>query len=227
MIIDGFNKLTLLDYPGHIASIIFTRGCNFACSYCQNSSLIKCDKSKGLISEEEILRYLESRKNVLEGLVVSGGEPTIQKGLKEFIKKVKNIGLKVKLDTNGSNPKVLKELIEENLIDYVAMDIKNDLDSYEDVTKCKVNIKLIKESIEILKKSNIDYEFRTTTMKEYHSLDKIKNIVSIIDDEKYYIQNFKLSDDVIDKSLHGFSIEELNALKEKLKNKENIEIRGL
>ena len=102
---------------------------------------------------------------MIEGLVISGGEPTIQKGLKDFIKQVKSLGMKVKLDTNGSNPKVLKELIDENLLDYVAMDIKNDLEDYEVVTKCKVNIKSIKESIEILKNSNIDYEFRTTTMK--------------------------------------------------------------
>ncbi len=227
MIIDGFDKLTLLDYPGYIACIIFTRGCNFSCSYCQNSSLIKHKSESGLIKEEEIIDYLNLRKNVLDGIVISGGEPTVQKGLVDFIRKIKTLNIKVKLDTNGSNPTVLKQLIDENLIDYVAMDIKNDFKNYEKVTKSVVNVENIKKSIEILKKGKIDYEFRTTIIKEYHSLDSILEILKIVGDSKYYIQNFKMSDLVMDKTLHGFSEEELKEIRKKLKNYKNVFMRDL
>ena len=227
MIIDGFEELTLLDYPGHLACIIFTRGCNYRCSYCQNSSLMNNNKSPGKYSEDYILDYLKKRKNKIEGIVISGGEPTIQLGLKEFIKKVKDEGFKVKLDTNGSNPKILKELLDEKLLDYVAMDIKCDLDNYEIVTKCKVNTKLIKESIDLLIKSKIDYEFRTTLIKEYVSLESIDKIIKLIPKEKYYLQNFRLSEDVIDKKLHGYTEEELKCLKNKYENTSNIIMRDL
>ena len=227
MIIDGFEKLTLLDYPGCIACIIFTRGCNYSCSYCQNSSLINNIKKPGKITEDEVINFLMQRKGKLEGIVISGGEPTIQKDLKSFIEKIKKIGFKVKLDTNGSNPKLLQELIDERLVDYVAMDIKNDLDNYEEVTKCKVNKNSIKESISILLKGKVDYEFRTTIIKDYHKIDNIKNIIKLINGcKKYYIQNFKLSSDVIDKGLSGFSLDELKLLQEKL-NFKNMIIRSL
>ncbi len=227
MIIDGFEKLTLLDYPGHMACIIFTRGCNFSCSYCQNSSLIKHSSAKGLISEEEVLDYLTLRKNVLDGIVISGGEPTLQVDLIGFIKRVKELKLKVKLDTNGSNPKLIKRLIDEGLVDYVAMDIKHDLDKYEIVSKCKINKKFIEESIKVLKNSNIDYEFRTTIIKEYHSIKDIEKIIKLVGNSKYYIQNFKLSDDVLDKSLTSFTEEELKEIQAKFKEKSNVFIRGL
>ena len=129
MKISGFQKLTLLDYPGKIACIIFTQGCNYKCSYCQNSLLIPCSNEK-LIDEEEVIDYLEKRKNLLDGIVISGGEPTVQCGLVNFIERVKKIGLLVKLDTNGSNPAIIKRLIDEGLVDYVAMDIKNSLNKY-------------------------------------------------------------------------------------------------
>lgn len=227
MIIDGFEKLTLLDYPGHLACMIFTRGCNFKCPYCQNSSLIRYNKNPGKFSEEEILEFLNTRKGKLEGLVISGGEPTIQKGLIEFIKKVKELGFKVKLDTNGSNPKILKELINNKLVDYVAMDIKNDIDNYEMVTDCKVNTKAIKESIDILLKSKIDHEFRTTIMKECHKITNLKNILDLVKKDKYYIQNFKASDDVIDKSLSSLTTEELKMIKDELRDHENVILRDL
>lgn len=228
MTIDGLQKVTLLDYPNHIACIIFTRGCNYACSYCQNSSLIHATKEEGLIKEEEVLKYLEKRRNILEGIVISGGEATLQKDLKEFCAKAKSLGYKLKLDTNGSNPKVLKDLIDNNLLDYVAMDIKNSTEKYEIITKCKVNINMIKESINILKNSNIDYEFRTTIIKEYHSLEDIINIAKMVGSSKYYIQNFNQSDDVIDKTLHGFTDIELINIKKILSSAGiNIDIRGI
>ena len=227
MIIDGFNKLTLLDYPGHIACIIFTRGCNFKCEYCHNSGFIKNDKNPGIFSEEEVLEYLKERKNALEGIVISGGEPTIQKDLDKFIRKVKELGYKVKLDTNGSNPVILKRLLDENLLDYVAMDIKNTLDDYEKVSFVKTKKESLKESINLLKKSKIDYEFRTTIFKEIHDIKKIKDILKLVGNSKYYIQNFNLSENVKNKSLHGFSKEELKEIKERLNNYPNVEIRGL
>ena len=227
MIIDGFDKLTLLDYPGYLACIIFTRGCNFKCPYCQNSSLIRYNKEPGKISEEEVLEFLKTRVGKLEGIVISGGEPTIQKGLKDFIIKVKDLGFKVKLDTNGSNPKILKDLLDNKLLDYVAMDIKNDLDNYELVTDCKVNTKAIKESIDILSKSKTDHEFRTTIMKECHKITNLKKILELVKKNKYYIQNFKVSDDVIDKSLSSFTTEELKLIKEELLDHNNVILRDL
>jgi len=227
MIIDGFNKLTLLDYPGHLACIIFTRGCNFKCEYCHNSGFIKNDKRPGLFSEEEVLDYLKERKKTLEAVVISGGEPTIQKDLDKFIRKVKGLGYRVKLDTNGSNPVILKRLLDENLLDYVAMDIKNTLDDYEKVSFVKTKKESLKESIDLLKKSKIDYEFRTTIFKEIHDINKIKDILKLVGESKYYIQNFNLSENVKNKSLHGFSKEELKEIKERLNNYPNVEIRGL
>lgn len=227
MNISGFQKLTLLDYPNKVACILFTQGCNYKCSYCQNSGLLKTCK-KSTIPLNEIFNYLDKRKNVLDGIVISGGEPTIQKDLINFICEIKKYKLLVKLDTNGSNPKVLKELIDKNLIDYVAMDIKDDFVSYSDVTKTNVNIENIKESINILKESKIDHEFRTTIIKNFHNINKIKKIYKYLGEkEKYCLQNFKDSDGVLDKSLFSFSDIELKNLKESFKEFPNLIIRGI
>lgn len=228
MIIDGFQKLTLLDFPGKVASIIFTRGCNLKCPFCQNSGLIACDKKKGEVSEKEIFDYLDKRHFLLDGLVISGGEPLIQKDIKEFIKKVKKYNLLVKLDTNGSNPKLLKELINEKLVDYVAMDIKNIYAKYSATSGRDAPINNISESIEILKSSSIKYEFRTTIVKELHTTEDIENICKLIGNSKYYLQNFEDSSEVINHNLHGFSHEELLMIDKTLKNKfPNMEIRAL
>lgn len=229
MIIDGFQKLTLLDYPGKIACIIYTKGCNFACSYCQNSSLIKCDSLKGKISEEEILNYLEKRKNILEGVVITGGEPLIQKNIKDFIYKIRKLNYSIKLDTNGSNPKLLKELINEGLIDYVAMDIKNVFSKYNLNIGKKIELDNIKESINVLKENKVDYEFRTTIIKEFNTFDDIFKVCKLVGTKsKYYLQNFEDSSDVMDHSLHGFSKEELLTILKKLKSDyPNLEIRTL
>ena len=228
MKISGFQKLTLLDFPDKVSCIIFTQGCNFKCSYCQNSVLIphKCDEQ---IEEEKILEYLKKRKNILDGIVISGGEPTVQKDLYEFIKKIKSMGFLVKLDTNGSNPTLLKKLIDENLLDYVAMDIKNIFNKYKIVAKTCVNIDNIKESIKILCKSNIDYEFRTTIIKNIHSIEDILEICSYFNPkEKIYIQNFEQSENVIDKKLMSFSQEELIEIEKQIKERyPNVIVRNL
>lgn len=227
MNIAGVQKVTLLDYPGKVACEIFTQGCNFECPFCQNSSLIPITNT-GEFSEEEIFEYLNLRKNILDGVVITGGEPTVQKDLKGFIKKIKDLGLLVKLDTNGGNPKVLQELIDEDLVDYVAMDIKNIFNKYNITAGKKINLDNIKKSIEILKASKIDYEFRTTIIKEMHSLDDIVSICKLVGDAKYYLQNFENSENVIDHSLHGFSREELLFIDKYLKDLfPNVEIRAL
>lgn len=227
MNIAGVQKVTLLDYPGKVACEIFTQGCNFECPFCQNSSLIPITNT-GEFSEEEIFEYLNLRKNILDGVVITGGEPTVQKDLKGFIKKIKDLGLLVKLDTNGGNPKVLQELIDEKLVDYVAMDIKNIFNKYNITSGKKINLDNIKKSIEILKASKIDYEFRTTIIKEMHSLDDIINICKLVGNAKYYLQNFENSENVIDHSLHGFSREELLFIDKYLKDVfPNVEIRAL
>lgn len=227
MNIAGVQKVTLLDYPGKVACEIFTQGCNFECPFCQNSSLIPITNT-GEFSEEEIFEYLNLRKNILDGVVITGGEPTVQKDLKSFIKKIKDLGLLVKLDTNGGNPKVLQELIDEDLVDYVAMDIKNIFNKYNITAGKRINLDNIKKSIEILKASKIDYEFRTTIIKEMHSLDDIVNICKLVGNAKYYLQNFEDSENVIDHSLHGFSREELLFIDKYLKDLfPNVEIRAL
>ena len=227
MNIAGVQKVTLLDYPGKVACEIFTQGCNFECPFCQNSSLIPITNT-GEFSEEEIFEYLNLRKNILDGVVITGGEPTVQKDLKAFIKKIKDLGLLVKLDTNGGNPKVLQELIDEDLVDYVAMDIKNVFNKYNITAGKKINLDNIKKSIEILKASKIDYEFRTTIIKEMHSLDDIISICKLVGNAKYYLQNFEDSENVIDHSLHGFSREELLFIDKYLKDVfPNVEIRAL
>lgn len=228
MKIGGFSKITLLDFPDNVACIVFTKGCNFNCPFCQNVSLI-LDDNKDLIDESEIFEYLEKRKNVLDGISISGGEPFIQKKLKDFILKVKNLGLKVKIDTNGSNPVLLKELINNNLLDYIAMDIKNSYEKYDITSGTIVNIDNIKESIKLIEESSIKYEFRTTIIKEFHNIDDIVKILSYIDKKsKYYIQNYTKNSDIKDQNLNSFTNEELENMKEKLSKKyENITFRDI
>ncbi|NMA50442.1 MAG: anaerobic ribonucleoside-triphosphate reductase activating protein [Mollicutes bacterium] len=223
--IAGFNKLTLLDYPGKLACVLFTKGCNFGCRYCQNSSLV-LDVEVPLIDHNEIFAYLEKRKNILQGVVISGGEPTIQKGLLDFIIKIKEIGYKVKLDTNGSNPKLLQELIELKLVDYVAMDIKNVFEKYNQTANAKVNIDNVKKSIDILKKGKVDYEFRTTIIKEYHTLEDIRKLIDFTQGSKYYLQNFEDRDTVIKSGLTSFTVEDLNLLYSYKESYDHFEIRG-
>ena len=188
MKIAGMEKLSLQDYPNHMSCIIFTQGCNMRCPFCHNSSLIPLE-GDAEVSEEEFFEYIEKRKNMLDGVTISGGEPTVQKDLKDFIKKVKAIGYEIKLDTNGMNFSLLKELIDEKLVDYVAMDIKNSINKYEETSGVKkINIDNILNSIELLKQNKVQYEFRTTIINEYHSLQDIMEIINIIGDSKYFLQ---------------------------------------
>ena len=227
MKIAGYEKLSLQDFPNQISCIIFTQGCNIRCPFCQNSTLIPMD-SNNLISEKEIFNYLNLRKNIISGVTISGGEPTLQPDLESFIDKVKKMGLKIKLDTNGLNPKLLEKLIDSKKIDYVAMDIKNSLNKYSLTSGVvKINMQNILNSIELLKKGKVDYEFRTTIINEFHTLQDIFEIIKLIGNSKYYLQNFKNSEYVLDKNLTSFTEEKLVLWNEILKDYPNVYIRGI
>lgn len=199
MKIGGLQKLTLIDYPGYLAATIFLIGCNFRCGFCYSSELVLPEKIKNqpILSKKELFSFLKQRKELLEGVVICGGEPTINNNLPSFIKQLKKLGFLVKLDTNGSNSKMLKHLIDKKLINYVAMDIKAPKEKYAQVIGAsgflKRNIiKNIERSINILKKSKIDYEFRTTVVPGLHGKKDILKIVHWIKPAKrYYLQNFK------------------------------------
>ncbi len=162
MKIGGFQPFTLTDYPGHVAAIVFTQGCNWRCPYCHNPQLLPADRPENeLIPEAYVFDRLSKRRRQLDGLVITGGEPTIQEDLPRFIRKVRRLGLKIKLDTNGSQPEVIRQLLEENLLDYVAMDIKAPLDQYESIVGGPVDTKALQTSIELLKTSGVLCESRT------------------------------------------------------------------
>lgn len=225
MKISGFDKLTLLNYPDKVACTIFTSGCNLRCPFCHNSGLVTNNYNE--ISFDSIYEYLKKRVGILDGVCITGGEPLIHADIKDYIKKIKDLGYLVKIDTNGSNPKLLKELIDLKLVDYIAMDIKNIYSKYDITSGVKVNIDNIKKSISIIENSGIDYEFRTTIVKEFHSTQDIKEILSYISsNSNYYIQNFKNSNDVFNRNLSSFSEKELVEMKNKINNK-NIYFRDL
>lgn len=191
MKIFGLEKLSMVDYEGHLCCTVFTAGCNFRCPYCHNSDLV-VGKNLHQISEKEFFDFLEKRKGLLDSVCVSGGEPTLQPDLIEFIKKIKNLGFKVKLDSNGTAPKLLKELIEKNLIDYVAMDIKNSKEQYRTTAgNGFFQMSAIEESVELLKQNKVPYEFRTTLVKGHHNNEEIKRIADWLKGaERLYLQCF-------------------------------------
>ena len=229
MTINGMQKLTLLDYPGNVACLIFTQGCNFRCPFCHNSGLLDMNNNCEKIDEKEVFKYLEKRRGLLDGVCISGGEPLLQKDIVDFIRKVKDLGYKVKLDTNGSSPKKLKQLIEDGLIDYVAMDIKNDFLNYDKTAGMCTNIDNIKKSIEIIENSNIEYEFRTTIVKQFHDVGKLEKIIQYIGpNARYYIQNYQDCSSVLQRGLNGFDNEELLNIKNTLGAKyPNLVVRGV
>ena len=196
MLIKGLQKTTLIDYPGKIACTIFLFGCNFRCGYCHNPELVTTPEDFSY-SEDEILDFLERRKKYLDGICITGGEPLMNIDL-EFLKKIKSMGYKIKLDTNGSFPNKLRKLIEEKLVDYIAMDIKASRENYEKVVNSKVLIEKIEESIKII--SNFqEHEFRTTIVEKFHDTEEIKKIILWLNEIsegkvlKYYFQGFKNS----------------------------------
>ncbi|MFA6194670.1 MAG: anaerobic ribonucleoside-triphosphate reductase activating protein [Patescibacteria group bacterium] len=223
MIIGGLEKLTLLDYPDHLAAIIFTQGCNFRCHFCYNPLLVlpleggdeKNKKEKGFsaISHEDLFLFLTERFGRLEGVVITGGEPTLHPDLPDFIRKIKEIGYLVKLDTNGTNPDMLAGLIKAKLIDYIAMDLKAPLARYSEVVGVSLDCKNIEKSVKMIIESGLPYEFRTTVVPGLLSQDDFEAMgKSIQGAKKWYLQNFKSDTGLVDndfKEKPGYSSKEM------------------
>lgn len=226
----GMQKLSLLDYPGKVACTLFTGGCNFRCPYCQNADLVFLPENMSEIGNEELVNFLGKRKGVLEGVCVSGGEPLLHEELIPFLKELKQMGYAVKLDTNGSFPDKLKEIVEMGLVDKVAMDIKNSKQRYpETVGINNLNTQAIENSVKYLMEGHVPYEFRTTIVAEFHDLQAMKEIGEWLKGaDAYYLQNFEDSENVIQKGLHACSEEELEAFRECLRGYiPNTQLRGI
>ena len=219
MIIGGLQKFSILDFPGHISAIVFTQGCNFRCQFCYNPMLVwpsevgklknssslqgeGIKKGHPLIKEGDLFDFLEARINKLDSVVITGGEPTLHPDLPKFIKKIKDMSFLIKLDTNGTNPIMLKKLIDDELVDYIAMDIKAPLDKYEVVTGVKFQLSKIRESIKMIVDSKLPYEFRSTIVPGLHSIEDIKKMGEIIKgSDKWYLQFLKTDTDLVNTEL--------------------------
>lgn len=230
MKIHGWSKLTLLDYPGTIGATLFTGGCNFRCPFCQNGGLVLSPEEEPIIPEEEIFAFLKKRQGLLEGVCITGGEPTLQPDLLEFIAKIRVLGYRIKLDTNGYSPRVLKQLIKEGLIDMAAMDIKSSKTQYHKVANIgNFDLSRIEESVNFLKENHIPYEFRTTIVKELHTTEIIEDIGQWLrGSQVYYLQEYKDSDQVIIPGFTPCTKEEMTNFQTMLKKHINrVEIRGI
>ena len=217
MRLGGLQKLTLLDFPEHVACTVFTLGCNMRCPFCHNSSLVIPGREhvEGEIEEDEFFSFLDKRKGLLEGVAITGGEPLLQKDIREFIKKIRDKGLLVKLDTNGSFPEKLKELIDEGLVDYVAMDVKSTMKGYGSICGLKdPPTNRLKESISILMEGKVPYEFRTTVVDEFHDEEVFEGIADLIEGAKrYFLQRFEDSGELIEEDkFHPASEEKMERL---------------
>ncbi len=194
MRIGGFLKFTLIDYPGKIGAVIFTQGCNFRCGYCHNPELVDPKKFVDPLDQKEIFNFLKKRKNQLEAITITGGEPCLHQDLPEFCNQIKKLEHSIKLDTNGSHPKMVKKLLSKKLIDYIAMDIKAPIEKYSKITLCKISSQDIRNTIKQIMNSKIDYEFRTTFAKELLKINDFKKIGQEIKGaEKYVLQKFQPS----------------------------------
>ena len=205
MRICGLQKLAMVDFPGKLAATVFTGGCNLRCPFCHNALLVTRLAESPSLSEEDILSFLDSRKNLLDGMVLSGGEPLMQPGCTDFLQKVRDLGLSIKVDTNGCYPEVLRDILNRGLVDYVAMDIKNRREKYaETVGIPNFDLSPIEESIQILKTSGVDYEFRTTVVQELHTADDIRAIAQWVQGAPTYaLQKFVDSGNLISTGLHS------------------------
>lgn len=222
----GLNKTTLLDYPGHVAATVFTGGCQFRCPFCHNGELVLNSPCESNYTQEDIFSFLRKRKNILQGICITGGEPTLQSDLEDFIRGVRGLGYLVKLDTNGYEPDVLERLLGERLLDYVAMDIKNCPGKYGVTTGREfLEIERVERSVEILKSSGIDYEFRTTVVRELHTIEDILEIGKwIAGCPAYFLQQYQADDNVIaimrsgrEDIYHGYDTDVMNEMAEAVK----------
>ncbi len=207
MQIGGLQKLTLIDYPKHLSALVFTQGCNFRCHYCYNPKLVlspdslpdKENQEMTYISNNDFFDFLKKRKGFLDAVTITGGEPTIHTDLPNFCTSIKNLGYLIKLDTNGSNPEMVENLIKDKLVDYLAMDIKAPWDKYEKVIGVRIDIQKLKQTVKVIMEKALDYEFRTTVIPEFLDKDDIKTIAEQIRGAKhYYLQQFKPNIDLVD-----------------------------
>lgn len=229
MKIEALQKLTLLDFPGKMAATIFTYGCNLRCPFCHNALLVT-EQSEGGISAEEVLSFLSTRKAMLEGVCITGGEPLLQPDIEDFLRKIKDMGFLVKLDTNGTFPKKLKDLVRKGLVDYVAMDIKNCRDKYALTSgKAMLDLTAIDESVKFLLSGEVQAEFRTTVVKNFHTEEDLLKITDWISGcDRYFLQQFVDSGNLIDNSLEGYSDEELTSIYKQVKRKLPVtKLRGI
>ena len=222
----GIDKFSLLDFDEKVSIVLFSPACNFRCPFCHNGDSVL--NSNTPIPFNEIYEFLKSRVGLIDAVVFTGGEPTLMPELKERIKLVKDLGFLIKLDTNGTNPKMVEELLDNCLLDYIAMDIKNSEAMYAETAGCpQINMENIKKSIEIIKNSGLNYEFRTTLVKEYHSVQSIREMADLVKGAKQlYLQKFVDREGVIKKGLHDVSIEEANKFREILSEVVPTELRG-
>lgn len=228
--IHGFNKLTLLDYPGRLACTVFLGHCNFRCPFCHNAGLVLNPENEPVIPIEEILGTLKKRKGILDGVCITGGEPTVHKKLPEFVQQIKKLDYSVKLDTNGTNPQMVREMVKAGLLDYVAMDIKNSPEKYgETAGIVRADLEAIHETVEFLKSGEVDYEFRTTVTRELHKKEdflKIRRWLS--GSRRYFLQAYKESEQVIRPVYSSYSREQLENFRQLLLEEiSQVEIRGI
>lgn len=230
MQIHGLNKVTLLDYPEHVAATIFLGHCQFRCPFCQNGGLVLHPEKEGQISEEEVLAFLKKRSAMLEGVCITGGEPTLEPELEAFIRKVRELGYEIKLDTNGYRPEVLKDLAGKGLLDYVAMDIKSSLSGYEKAAgKPGMQLEKIQESVDFLLNGTLPFEFRTTVVDELHGEKEIREIGQWIKGAPaYYLQVYQDSGQILEDWCSPPSKEKLDSFVSILRETiPKVEIRGL
>lgn len=228
--VHGFNKLTLLDYPGRLACTIFLGHCNFRCPFCHNAGLVLDPENEPVIPIEEILGTLKKREGILDGVCITGGEPTVHKKLPEFIQQIKKMDYSVKLDTNGTNPQMVREMVKAGLLDYVAMDIKNSPDKYgETAGIARVDLEAVNETVEFLKSGKVDYEFRTTVTRELHKKEDFLKIRKWLSgSRRYFLQAYKESEQVIRPVYSSYSREQLENFRQLLLEEiSQVEIRGI
>ena len=227
----GLQKLTLLDFPGYVACTLFTRGCNMRCPFCHNASLVTRADEQKMYSNDEILAFLKKRQGILDGIAITGGEPTLMPGLADFMAEAHELGYKIKLDTNGTRPEVLKDIVSRGLVDYVAMDIKNSREKYGITVGVdeRYDLDPIEQSIAYLMEGHVDFEFRTTVSRTFHTPEDLVDLAKWISgEEKFFLQQFKDSGDIIGEDIEGYDNDEMRAILDKiLPFVPNAQLRGV
>lgn len=230
MRIGGLQKLAMVDFPGKVAATVFTSGCNLRCPFCHNAPLVTRPEEAEDLTEEAVLDFLAGRKGLLDGVVLSGGEPLLQPGVEEFLARVRDMGYAIKLDTNGCYPRRLRELLKQGMVDYVAMDIKNSLEKYAGTVGCQgFDTTAVKESAALLMEGDVDFEFRTTAVKPFHTPEDMEAIGRWLSGApRYFLQTFVDSGNLVGEGCAPFSPSEMQELAEKARPWfKTVAIRGI